>query len=130
MGHCKLSEVVPRLMKCAGISGYFTNHLLRVTAATRLYDARVDEDTVMQRSGHRSSQGVRMYKRQTEKLKELSSNVLKQVQDTKKMKLDDIGDQSISDGCEKNPTQFLKSFQIWNLAMLQTSLLTLTSTSN
>ena len=62
LGHCKLSEVVPSLMRSAGISGYFTNHSLRVTAATRLYDATVDEDTIMQRTGHRSSQGVRMYK--------------------------------------------------------------------
>ena len=33
-GHCKLAEVVPRLMKSASIPGYFTNHSLRVTAAT------------------------------------------------------------------------------------------------
>ncbi len=32
MGHGKLAEVVPRLMKSAGIKGYFTNHSLRVTA--------------------------------------------------------------------------------------------------
>ena len=50
LGHCKLSEVVPRLMRDAGIPGYFTNHSLRVTAATRLYDARVDESTIMQRT--------------------------------------------------------------------------------
>lgn len=29
-GHCKLAEVVPRLMKSAGIPGYFTNQSLRV----------------------------------------------------------------------------------------------------
>ena len=72
-------------MKAAGIPGYFTNHSLCVTAGTRWYDARVDEDTIMRRTGHRSSQGVRMYKRETEKLKELSSN---KVQDHKKVKLD------------------------------------------
>ena len=53
MSHCKLSEVVPSLMRSAGIPGLITNHSLRVTAATRLYVARVDEDTIMQRTGHR-----------------------------------------------------------------------------
>ena len=49
LGYCKLAEVVPRLMKSASIPGYFTNHSLRVTAATRLYDAQVDEATIIWR---------------------------------------------------------------------------------
>ena len=116
-------------MRSAGIPGYFTNHSLRVTAATRLYDARVDEDTIMQRTGHRSSQGVRMYKRETEKLKELSSNVLNQVQDHKKVKLDNSSDHSVM-AVKTNPLQVPKLFQVWILVMLQTLRLTLTSTSN
>ena len=62
LGHCKLTEVVPRLMKTADIPGYFTNHSLRATATTRLYDAQVDEATVMERTGHRSTDGVRACK--------------------------------------------------------------------
>ncbi len=90
LGHCKLAAVVPRLMKSAGIEGYFTNHSLRATATTRLYDAQVDEATIMQRTGHRSTDGVRAYKRTSEKMKELSSNVLNHGQpSTKKLKVDD-----------------------------------------
>ena len=57
LGQCKLSEVMPRLMRSAGILGYFTNHL---SAATRLqvYDATVNEDMIMQRTRHSSSQCV------------------------------------------------------------------------
>ena len=87
LGHCKLAEVVPRLMKSAGILGYFTNHSLRATATTRLYDALVDEATIMERTGHRSTDGVRAYKRTSEKLKESSSNVLNQCE--KKPKVED-----------------------------------------
>ena len=87
LGHCKLAEVVSRLMKSAGVLGYFTNHSLRVTAATRVYDAQVDEATIMERTGHRSTDGVRAYKRASEKLKELSSNVLNQCE--KKPKVED-----------------------------------------
>ena len=57
LGHNKLSQVVPRLMKSAGIQSYFTNHSLGATAATRLYD--VDEATIMDHTGHRSINGVR-----------------------------------------------------------------------
>ena len=76
-GHCKLAEVVSRLMKSAGVPGYFTNHSLQVTAATRLYDAQVDEATIMERTGHHSTGGVRAYKRASENPKELSSRSLR-----------------------------------------------------
>ena len=76
IGHNKLAEVVPRLMKAANIQGYFTNHSLRVTAATRMYDAQLDEATIMSRTGHRSVDGVRAYKQTTNRLQELSSAVL------------------------------------------------------
>lgn len=63
-------------MKSANIKGYFTNHSLRVTAATRMYDAQLDEASIMNRTGHRSLDGVRAYKRVTSRLQELSSAVL------------------------------------------------------
>ena len=65
-------------MKSAGVPGYFTNHSLRVTAVTRLYDAQVDEAITMEQTGDCSTDGVRAYQRASEKLKELSSNVLNQ----------------------------------------------------
>lgn len=46
----------------AGFSGHFTNHSLRATAATRLYDAGVDEQLIAEKTRHRSS-AVRSYKR-------------------------------------------------------------------
>ena len=35
-------------MKTAGIPGYFTNHSLRATTTTCLYDTQVDEATIME----------------------------------------------------------------------------------
>ena len=62
-------------MKQAGSSGYFTNHSLRVSAATRLFESNVDEQLIMDRTGH-SSKGVRAYKQTTTKLCEVTSNIL------------------------------------------------------
>lgn len=63
MGHNQLSKVVKTICIVAGISGYKTNHSLRATCATRLFEKGVDEQLIMNRTGHRSEKGVRNYKR-------------------------------------------------------------------
>ncbi len=67
---------VSRLCKSAGIGGYKTNHSLRVTAATRLYQAGVDEQLIMKRTGHRSIEGVRVYKRASDDQEQVVSAIL------------------------------------------------------
>ena len=57
MGHNTLQLVVPELFKAAGIDGHYTNHSLRATAATSLYQHGVDEQLIMERTGHRSVEG-------------------------------------------------------------------------
>jgi hypothetical protein len=68
MGRHKLSQVVANMCKQAGLAGHRTNHSLRATAASRLYDEQVDEQLICEVTGHRSN-AVRNYKRTTEKLK-------------------------------------------------------------
>ena len=71
-----LSSTVKRLCDSAGVTGYKTNHSLRVTAATRLFQSGVDEQLIMQKTGHRSTDGVRAYKHSSEQQKEELSKVL------------------------------------------------------
>ena len=68
--------VVASLCKAAGIGGFKTNHSLRATIATRLYQAGFDEQLVMDRTGHRSVDGIRSYKRTSESQREDISNIL------------------------------------------------------
>ena len=63
VGHNTSGETVSRLCSMAGIQGHKTNHSLRVTTATRLFHAGVDEQLAMKRTGHRSLDGVHLYKR-------------------------------------------------------------------
>ena len=63
MGINTLRSTVKSLCARSGVEGYKTNHSLRVTAATRLYHKGVDEQLIMERTGHRSLDGVRSYKR-------------------------------------------------------------------
>ena len=76
VGHNTLSQTVKRLCQEAGIQGFKTNHSLRVTNATRLLQSGVDEQLIMTRTGHRSVQGVRTYKRVSEDQKLALSTVL------------------------------------------------------
>ena len=62
LGRHKLATVVSTLCKDGGLHGYRTNHSLRTSAATRLYQAGVDEQLITEVTGHRSN-AVRNYKR-------------------------------------------------------------------
>ena len=65
-----------RLCSDAGISGFKTNHSLRVTTATRLFHSGADEQLIMSHTGHRSVDGVRTYKHESQEQKRSLSNVL------------------------------------------------------
>ena len=62
-----LKKVVSDMMKQAGIDGKFTNHSLRATTATHMFEKGVDEQLIKCVTGHKSD-AVRLYKRPSDKL--------------------------------------------------------------
>ncbi len=62
MGVSTLKTTVKRLAKQVNLQGQFTNHSLRATAATRMYQAGINEQTIMEYTGHKS-EAVRSYKK-------------------------------------------------------------------
>ena len=76
MGHNTLNNMVKEMCKAAGITGFKTNHSLRATTAIRLYQAGVDEQLIMERTGYRSLDGVRSYKRTSTEQREALSHIL------------------------------------------------------
>ena len=76
IGANTLATTMKRLCSKAGVGGYKTNHSLRVTSATRLFQCGTDEQLIMQRTGHRSTDGVRVYKRSSNEQEALLSKVL------------------------------------------------------
>ena len=77
VGHNKLDTTISRICKDAGIPGYHTNHSLRASAATRLHQSGcVEEQEIMERTGHRSSEAVRSYKRTSREQLEQVSDIL------------------------------------------------------
>ena len=76
IGHNLLNTRFKKMCGEAGLVGNFTNHSSRATAITRMYDAGLPEKSIMQRSGHRSVEGVRAYQREDPNNKLAVSNVL------------------------------------------------------
>ena len=84
------------LCEKGGLEGHFTNHSLRASSATRLFEAGVDEQLIMQRTGHTSVEGVRSYKRVGERMRMITSDVL----NVKRKKLENGKDDRKDDGKE------------------------------
>ena len=59
--------MVQNMCQAAGILGEKTNHSLRATGASRLFQASVPEKIIQERTGHRSTDSLRLYKRTADK---------------------------------------------------------------
>ena len=76
VGKNVLAKMVPEMCQEAGITGKKTNHSLRVSGATTLFDAGVPERIIQQRTGHRSIEGLRIYERVTNEQEKAVSKIL------------------------------------------------------
>ena len=76
MGVNALKGVVKNIAKDAGVEGKFSNHSLRASTATRLFQSGVDEQIIKEVTGHKSD-AVRMYKHSnTQILREASAKIV------------------------------------------------------
>ena len=70
----KLRNVVGELCKKAGLPGYYTNHSLRSTAATKMYQSDLDEQLIMEITSHHSL-AVCSYKHTSQRQKKTGQQV-------------------------------------------------------
>lgn len=76
VGRNTLAKIIPSMTSSAGLQGNYTSHSAKASLCTQLYDAKVDEQLIMERTGHRSVAAVRQYKRTTPALQKDVSRVL------------------------------------------------------
>lgn len=62
VGVNKLKGMMKAICQRGGLRGNFSNHSGKRTCATQLYNAGIEEQEIMGRTGHRSEKGVRKYK--------------------------------------------------------------------
>jgi integrase len=75
LGINSISKATTTIMKQHNCEGYFTNHSLRRTAITRLYNHGIDEKRICETSGHRST-AVRDYQITGERMRKEISQVI------------------------------------------------------
>jgi hypothetical protein len=66
VGKNQLAKMVKDMCSQAKIGGKKTNHSLRVSGITSLFQAGISEKVIQDRSGHRSLDGLRKYERISE----------------------------------------------------------------
>ena len=76
LGINKLGGLMEEMCEKGDLIGNFSNHSGKRTCATSLYRAGVDEQEIMERTGHRSTAAVRAYKTSSGNIQKRVSNVL------------------------------------------------------
>ena len=71
----RIKSAVKEMCKEGGLIGHYTNHSLRATCASRMFDQNVPEQIIKEVTGHRSD-CVRVYKRTGDHLRQVASNVV------------------------------------------------------
>uniref|UniRef100_A0A1X7TEB6 Tyr recombinase domain-containing protein n=1 Tax=Amphimedon queenslandica TaxID=400682 RepID=A0A1X7TEB6_AMPQE len=56
-----LKNMMAKMSELAGLSNRYTNHSLRATACTRMFNAGIPKKIIAEFSGHRSSKGLQKY---------------------------------------------------------------------
>lgn len=75
----RVQTMVKDMFRDVRIEGRFTNHSLRVTGATALFNAGVSEAVIQKRTGHKSISALRQYERVTTTQNQLVANILQPV---------------------------------------------------
>ena len=100
VGKHTLSEVVKTVATRAGLAGKkFTNHSLRKSSASVLYQSGMDEQLVQEQTGHRSVEALRIYKKSTSAQKrDVSDTLNPMMRDVvKKNKMEEKENVSVAD---------------------------------
>ena len=71
-----LNEMVKKMRSEAGLHGNFTNHSLRASGATQLFQNNVSENVIQEVTGHWSTKVLRQYERVAMQQKQAASNIL------------------------------------------------------
>ena len=76
LGENSLGKMVKPLFEEAGIPGHFTNHSLRRSKVTRMFQAGIEKNDIMKETGHRSDVGVMTYREFSRKEKITQQSIL------------------------------------------------------
>jgi hypothetical protein len=108
VGINKLKTFMKVICDAGGLKGNFTNHSGKRTCATQLYMSGVEEQEIMARTGHRSTDGVRKYKRASAEMMASVSSAL-DPPPAKKLRSHDDGDDECNMKMDSNSSTIVTS---------------------
>ena len=82
VGRNTLDKKVNVMCRNAGLEGHQTNHSLRATGATEMYQGNVPEKLIQERTGHRLLKSLRVYERSTDEQHKAVSTLLSTAKET------------------------------------------------
>ena len=94
LGVNKLESLMKEMCTKAGLEGNYSNHSGKRTCATSLYNAGLDEQSIMDRTGHRSN-AVRAYKTKTNEVERRVSAALNPPNDTENIDIVALPDKRV-----------------------------------
>ena len=71
-----LKGILPDLSAKSDIGVHYTNHSLRATAITRMFNSGIPEKVIAENSGHRSTKALRCYERTSQKQQQTVTSVV------------------------------------------------------
>ena len=71
-----LKNILPELSEKADIGVHYTNHSLRATAITCMFNCGVPKKVIAENSVHRSAKALRVYERTSEELQQAVTKVI------------------------------------------------------
>ncbi len=80
IGKYAIDHKLSRICALAGVEGRITNHSLRATSATEMYEMGVPEKVIQERNGHHSLEALRVYGSSNAHQQEAVSNALSDLQ--------------------------------------------------
>ena len=97
----KVSVTVKEICKQAGFEGKFTNHSLKATSASRMYNNNVPEQMIKEITGHQSD-CVRIYKRTSDDVRKVASETISGVDVTKNESKEGLKQEGCDAECTEN----------------------------
>ena len=71
-----LKNILSELSEKAGLEVHYTNHSLRATAITRMFNSGIPEKVIAENSGHRSTKALRCYERTSQEQQQSATRVI------------------------------------------------------
>ncbi len=76
VGINSLKNILPELSEKSGVGVHYTNHSLRATAITRMFNSGIPEKVIAETSGHKSTKALRCYEHTSQQLKQDVTKVI------------------------------------------------------